>query len=150
MRFTLLMLVAGVGIPLMAALNARLGVHLAHPIAAAFTLSAVAATVAGIATLALGPPSAGRFLSAPPSGYLAGFLFVLYIGSITVAAPRIGLGNAVFLVLLGQLVAAAAIDHFGLLSAPVAPLTPRRLLGLALMALGVFLARKEVVPLAGG
>ena len=35
--------------------------------------------------------------------------------AITFAAPRIGLANAVFFVLLGQLLMAAAIDHFALL-----------------------------------
>ena len=67
-----------------------------------------------------------------------------YVLSITWAAPRIGIGNAVFFVLLGQLIAAALIDHFGLWGAMVATLTPRRLVGIAVMAQGVYLARKPV------
>jgi len=51
-------------------------------------------------------------------------------------------GNAVFFVLLGQLVAAAVIDHFGLMGALPFALTPRRALGIAVMALGVWLAKR--------
>jgi bacterial/archaeal transporter family-2 protein len=69
---------------------------------------------------------------------------VFYALSITYFAPRIGVGNAVFFVLLGQLVAAAAIDHYGLLGAAQFPLTPRRALGVAVMAVGVWLAKRTV------
>lgn len=40
-------------------------------------------------------------------------------------------------VLLGQLISAAAIDHFGLFGAQVSPLTWVRAGGIAVMALGV-------------
>jgi transporter family-2 protein len=62
--------------------------------------------------------------------------------SITYVAPRFGIGNAVFFVLLGQLVSAAAIDHFGLFEARVSPLSFTRLFGIALMAVGVFVTQK--------
>jgi transporter family-2 protein len=62
--------------------------------------------------------------------------------SITWIAPKFGVGNAVFFVLLGQLLAAAVIDHFGLFGARVAELGPARAAGIALMALGVFLTQK--------
>ena len=47
-----------------------------------------------------------------------------------------------FYVLLGQLIAATIIDHFGLWGAVTTPVTARRLLGLVVMAAGVYLARK--------
>ena len=46
--------------------------------------------------------------------------------------------GAVFFVLLGQLIAAAAIDHFGLWGAVQAAITPKRVLGIAVI--GVLLA----------
>jgi transporter family-2 protein len=48
-----------------------------------------------------------------------------YVLSITYIAPTFGVGNAVFFVLLGQLVSAAIIDHFGLFGAQVKPLVSR-------------------------
>ena len=62
--------------------------------------------------------------------------------SVTLSAPRIGVGNAIFFVLLGQLIAAATIDHFGLFGALKTELTVRRALGLVVMAVGVYLAKK--------
>ena len=50
--------------------------------------------------------------------------------------------NAIFFVLLGQLVSAAAIDHFGLMGARISPLTLTRATGIALMAFGVLLTQR--------
>lgn len=65
-----------------------------------------------------------------------------YVLSVTYIAPHFGVGNAVFFVLLGQLVAAALIDHYGLFGARVSPLSFTRAAGIALMAAGVALTQK--------
>jgi transporter family-2 protein len=67
---------------------------------------------------------------------------VFYVLSVTWSAPRIGVGNAIFFVLLGQIVAAAAIDHFGLFGAAKTVITLQRAIGLVVMAIGVYLAKK--------
>lgn len=139
---TALMFAAGVGIPVMAALNAGLGARLESPNAAAAILFLVGLAVAAMALALTGPPARAAFAATPPQLYAGGVLVAFYVLSVTWAAPRIGVGNAVFAVLLGQLVAAAAIDHFALLGASQSPITLRRLAGLALMAAGVFLARR--------
>jgi transporter family-2 protein len=136
------MLVAGVGIPIMAALNAGLGARIGSPWAASFVLFIVCAAVSGVVAAIVGLPSPFNLKAAPPLYFAAGLLVVFYLLSITWAAPRIGIGNAVFYVLLGQIASAAAIDHFGLFGAPQAPITVRRILGIGVMAVGVFLARR--------
>jgi bacterial/archaeal transporter family-2 protein len=50
--------------------------------------------------------------------------------------------NAIFLVLLGQVVSATAIDHFAVFGVARYPLTSSRAFGLTLMVIGIFLARK--------
>ena len=140
LHLLLLMLVAGIGIPLMAALNASLGQAIGNPIAAVAFLCAVAFLGSVALLLFQGQASWAGIWDAPKASFGAGLFFVLYIGSITFAAPRIGLGNAVLMVLFGQLLCAAAIDHFGLFNAPRAPVEGMRLLGFALMGVGVFLA----------
>lgn len=138
-----LMLVAGMGIPLMAALNADLGARLQSPLAAVAVLCSVA-LAATLGLMALQPrPHWHALTSAPPGLFLAGILFVLYIAGITWIAPRIGLGNAVLMVLVGQLVSAAVIDHLGLLNAMPASISVRRAIGLCLVGIGAVLARKE-------
>lgn len=142
--FSLLMLAAGIGIPVMAALNATLGARLGSPTTALFILFVVGLTLSSAVMLVAGLPARESFAGIAPPYYMGAFFVVFYVLSITWAAPRIGLGNAVFLVLVGQLVSAGLIDHFGWLGAPRTPLTAIRLLGLALMAAGVFLARRTV------
>lgn len=134
------MLAAGIGIPVLAALNAALGQRLGSPAAAAAILFVVALAATLITLRLTGGGFAGA-ASAPPHLFLAGLLVAFYVLSITWIAPQFGVGNAIFFVLLGQLVAAAAIDHFALFGAREAPLTAIRLAGIALMAAGVFLTQ---------
>ena len=139
-----LMFAAGVGIPILATWNAGLGLQLGSAPAATFVLFAVGFVASGLIVAATGVPPLAAFGGQRPYVYFAAFFMLFYALSITWAGPRVGIGNAVFSVLLGQLVAAAAIDHFGLWGASPSPLTTRRALGIAVMALGVFLARKPV------
>tara|TARA_B110001454_G_scaffold213903_1_gene232841 strand:- start:807 stop:1268 length:462 start_codon:yes stop_codon:yes gene_type:complete len=140
-----LMFLTGIGIPILATFNAQLGQQLTSPVAATFVLFAVGFILSAIVLVATGGfPDASRFTMDRPYLYFAAAFMLAYVLSITWAAPRIGIGNAVFFVLLGQLIAAALIDHFGLWGAMVTTLTPRRLVGIAVMALGVYLARKPV------
>ena len=85
---------------------------------------------------------AGQVPAQPKHLLLAGFLVAFYVLSITWIAPRFGVGNAIFCVLLGQLLAASVIDHFGLLGAVVRPLSLMRASGIGLMALGVLLTQR--------
>jgi hypothetical protein len=62
--------------------------------------------------------------------------------SITTIAPKFGVGNAVFFVLVGQLVSAAVIDHLALFGSTGSPLTSIRALGIAVMALGVWITQQ--------
>lgn len=141
--YALTMLVAGIGIPILAALNAALGVRLGSPVAAGTILFAVAFLSTSALLLITGPSALLAAGSAPKHLFLAGLLVAFYVLSITFIAPRFGVGNAVFFVLLGQLISAAAIDHFGLFSAQISPLSLTRASGIALMAAGVWLTQQS-------
>ncbi|MBE1282984.1 MAG: EamA-like transporter family protein [Rhodobacteraceae bacterium] len=136
-HYALLMLAAGIGIPILAALNAALGRIIGSPVAAGVILFAVAFCAAALLMLFTGPQAVTKAGGAPKHLFLAGLLVAFYVLSITHVAPHFGIGNAVFFVLLGQLISAAAIDHFGLFGAQVSPLTWVRAGGIALMAAGV-------------
>ena len=142
-RYAAIMLAAGIGIPVLAALNAALGVRLASPVAAAACLFLVALSGTVLVLVATGATAAmADLLTAPRHLFLAGLLVAFYVLSITFVAPRFGVGNAVFFVLLGQLISAAAIDHFGLFGARPEALSATRAGGIALMAAGVFLTQR--------
>jgi transporter family-2 protein len=140
----LMMFVVGMGIPVTAALNAGLGTHIASPVAASVILFAVGLVMTALVLAFTGLPSRGVVTGLAPWYYLAALGVVAYVLSVTWSAPRIGVGNAIFFVLLGQLVAAAIIDHFGLFGAVKSALTTQRAIGLVVMAIGVYLAKKPV------
>lgn len=139
-----MMFAAGVGIPVFAAFNSGLGRQLGGPVIATAAAFAVGLIIALVLVALTGFPKREVFHFATPYIWF-GAVFILFYGvSVTYAAPRIGLGNAIFFVLLGQIVAAATIDHFGWLGAIQAELTPKRVTGIAVMAVGLYLARKPL------
>jgi transporter family-2 protein len=137
----LIMFAAGIGIPVLAALNARLGANIGGPAAAAVVLFLVALVTAGAVMALTGPEALTRVAGQPRHLFLAGVLVAAYVLSVTWVAPVIGVGNAVFFVLLGRLVSAAVIDQFGLFGAKAVPLSPLRVAGLLTMAGGLALTQ---------
>ncbi|WP_195818522.1 DMT family transporter [Roseobacter sp. MH60115] len=141
-HYAVIMLLAGIGIPVLAALNAALGVRIGSPAAAATVLFTIAFLTCAVVMVVTGPQALTKVVSAPKHLLLAGVLIAFYVLSITFVAPNFGVGNAVFFVLLGQLISTAMIDHFGLFGARVTPMDASRALGIALMAAGVFVTQK--------
>ena len=88
---------------------------------------------------------------ARPVFFPAGTPWSLYIGgpcgfAVILAAafvfPRIGAGPAVALMVLGQGIAALAIDHYGLMGLAREAVSLSRILGFALIVAGVALLRR--------
>lgn len=141
--FAAIMFLTGVGIPILAALNAGLGMRFGSPMAASVVLFGVALLIALTGALATGTLGAVRLSPDIPAQYYFGGIFVaFYVIAVTFIAPRFGVGNAIFFVLVGQLTSAAIIDHFGLFGAIRSPLDIKRAAGIALMVAGVWLARR--------
>jgi len=141
LSYAAIMLAAGIGIPVLAALNAALGTKIGSPVAAAAILFTIAFSGSWIITAFSGFHGLAAAASAPKHLFLAGLLVLFYVLSITIVAPKFGVGNAVFFVLLGQIVSATIIDHFGLFGATVTQINWTRTLGLTLMVGGIGLTR---------
>ncbi|MBV1908463.1 MAG: DMT family transporter [Kangiellaceae bacterium] len=142
--YAVLMLAAGLGIPVMAALNSGLGARLNNPALATVILFVVGSVVAASYLFISGSAiKVWPQQSIPTYFFLGGFFVVFYILSITWVIPKFGVANAIAFVLLGQLISMATIDHFGLLGAPQYVISYQRLLGLVLIIAGVFLAVKR-------
>ena len=141
-HYALIMLVAGFGIPMLAALNAALGTRIGSPAAAATVLFVVAFGTSLLVTVFTGLQGFGKLAGTPKHLYLAGALIAFYVLTITYIAPHFGIGNAVFFVLLGQMLSAAMIDHYGLFGAQISPVNLTRAGGIALMAMGVWVTQQ--------
>ena len=138
-----IMLAAGLGIPILASLNAALGQFIGSPVVAVIVLLGVAFLSICLISLTTNNFPMTKLIEAPKYLFIAGFFVVFYMLSVTAIAPHFGIGNAIFFVLLGQLISAAFIDHFALFGSSGSALTLTRAIGLALMSLGVWLTQQS-------
>jgi transporter family-2 protein len=88
-----------------------------------------------------GAPSSEKLAGAPWWVWIGGILGAFYVLGSVVTAPKLGAATLVALILAGQAVASLTVDHFGLVGFDENPVTPGRLLGIALVAAGVVLVR---------
>jgi bacterial/archaeal transporter family-2 protein len=143
--FIFLALFAGAMIPFQSAMNAQLSKSLQSPYYSALTVFVIATIAIGIYILVsqFAMPTTTQLSSAPKWSFLGGVLGCIYILLIVICAPKLGIGNVTVMVLLGQIIAAMMIDHFGLLNAVVHKINWQRAVGLLLMIAGVYLVKKN-------
>jgi transporter family-2 protein len=72
-----------------------------------------------------------------------GLLGAAYVTTVLVTVRALGAGAVVAATIAGQLSASVALDRFGLLGVERQPITLGRMLGVALLALGVYLIVRE-------
>jgi transporter family-2 protein len=108
---------AGALLPLQALVNARLGVRLGSPLwaAAAQNFVGVLAMLCVIAALRPAAPTAGQIAATPLWSWAGGAMGMIYVFSVLVAAPQLGAARAMTAAVVGQLVCAMLLDHFGVL-----------------------------------
>jgi bacterial/archaeal transporter family-2 protein len=134
---------AGAGVAGPAVINARLRFILGAPVWAA-----TAQFIVGLLTLALfaalsrqSLPVTADIARAPWWMWTGGVFGATFILMAVVATPTLGAALMLASSIVGQLGAALVIDHYGMFGATVIAITPTRVLGVALLALGVILIR---------
>lgn len=76
--------------------------------------------------------------------YLVGGLMgALYVTTALIAVKTLGAGGITAATITGQLTASVLIDRAGILGLPERAITPSRLIGIALLAAGVYLVVRE-------
>lgn len=143
MRFALLFavgVIAGAFVTLASILNASLGKR-AGDLGSAFIVALVSIAVA--LPFVLFVPGAARLSQLPGVAewylYLGGALGLAIVLAPILLVPRIGVTATLTAVVVGQLLLAVILDHFGVLGLPKTEITPLKLLGLALLIAGTFL-----------
>ena len=140
--FATVMLIAGIGIPIMAAMTSSLGKNLGSPVAASAFAFFIAFCIALLALILTDKSFVKQIPSAPKYLFFAGGFIAFYVLSISFVAPHFGIGNAIFFVLVGQMISAAVIDHYGLFGAQISQLSMIRTLGIFVMVFGIWLTQR--------
>lgn len=120
--------------------NGQLGLVVRHPLQAALISFASGTTILLLLTLAAGlfpPHFQVSPLKLPWWIWCGGAIGVVMVTTSLIFVPRIGSLPWFAAVMTGQIVAALALDHWGLLGNPRATASPLRLVGAALMVASV-------------
>ncbi len=131
--------VAGGLIALQAPINAELGRATGNFAAALVSFAIGTAALAAIVVLS--GKAGGLASTFDVSWYylVGGLLGAIYVTNALIAVSAIGAGGVAALTVAGQLAASVAIDRLGLFGLDEVPLTPERLLGVALLFAGTLL-----------
>lgn len=128
----------GLQAPLATIINQRLGV-----LESVFIVHLGGLLAVAIPLLVLGGGKLGLWQTVPWYALLAGLLGVIIIGATVFMVPKIGVAAAITLIITGQLVIAATIDHFGVLEVELRPISWDRMFGLGLVLMGVWLTLRD-------
>ena len=134
---------AGAMLPIQFGINAQLARWIDSPVRASLVSFAVGTLVLLAAAIPLlrGWPGGDRLAAAPWWIWVGGALGAFYVLGSIVVAPRLGAVTLVGLILAGQTVASLLVDHYGWVGFEEHPVTPGRVVGVALLAAGVILVR---------
>lgn len=130
-------LLGGVAIGLQAPLASTIGQRLGM-LESIFILHLGGGLAAGVALLFLGGGKLGQWQTVPPLALLSGVLGVIVVGATIYNVPRIGVAATITLIITGQLFMGVTIDHFGALGVARQAISIDRLIGLSVVALGVW------------
>lgn len=68
---------------------------------------------------------------------LGGVLGAIVVFTTVLLAPKLGITAMLFFIIVGQLITAATIDHFGLIGMPIREVNITKLIGLIIVAFGL-------------
>lgn len=140
----LLALSAGSMLALQSSVNSKLGKVMGNPSLAAFTSFLIGIIGISIYLLVTRPhlPALADLAKAPAWTWIGGLLGSIYVTTVIIIAPKIGISTLSGLVIGGQLGMSIIIDHFGLFGVPQSPISLGRAIGAALILIGAVMVRK--------
>lgn len=139
--YVVIALVSGAALAVQVGLNNGLRARLGHPILAALVsfLVGTALLLVNVAILRPAVPGPSELRRGPWWIWLGGVVGAVYVGCSAEFARRLGAAGWVSLIIAGQTLGSLALDHFGLVGFAPHPISAARLLGAALLLVGVAL-----------
>jgi transporter family-2 protein len=143
--FLVFSVLAGVLIPFQGALNGLLSQSMKHPLQATLISFGGGVLALLIILLFIQPdvPKWSTIKSLPCYLFVGGILGVIFVTAALLSVPKIGATNFLAAVLLGQMIGSLIIDQFGILQVPVQPITIKRVIGIVVIAIGVWLVQQK-------
>ncbi|MFA6278270.1 MAG: DMT family transporter [Pedobacter sp.] len=142
--YTLLPILVGTCLPMLAITNGNLGKSFGSPFTATFGVFLVA--LAGITIVILAGkapiPTAAQIGSTKWWYWIGGLIVVLNIVTFTVSPAKIGVGNMIVLFVAAQLISSTVFEHYGLVGVVQHTINWQRIAGIILLVAGVFLIKK--------
>lgn len=137
--------VCGALLPLQAGLNARLGRSIGSPIyASMFSFIVGALTVGSFVLFSRESVTWHGLKSASILSWLGGGVIgAFFITASMLALPRIGMALTFGLIVAGQVIVSVLLDHFAILVVQQHSINLWRLVGIALIMLGVVIVLKQ-------
>lgn len=133
---------AGALTTLQAAVNARLGAQLGGSLWAVFASFLTGLVVLSVLLVFVRKPVAWEHIAQTPLWmWTGGVMGAFVVFSLLFSVGQLGAAVTIAMVLAGQMICAALMDHYGLLVVPHA-LTPLRIGGMMCLALGVWMIFK--------
>ena len=134
---------SGAFLPIQAGLNAKLGKAAGSAVYASM-ISFVVGTIALVLYIILTRQTVSwtGIKEAPAYVWLGGLLGAFYVTVIILAFPRLGPGLTFGLVVAGQMILSALLEHFNILVSQPHPINLPRLAGIILVIVGVVIIRR--------
>ncbi|MFO7764792.1 MAG: DMT family transporter [Pelovirga sp.] len=138
----LLIVGGGVAVAIQPSINARLAEKTGFLEAA--TISFAVGTLVLLAlSLMSGQGNLRRVAEAPWWQLSGGFFGAFFVTMTIVGVPRIGTAAVLALTIVSQLTAGLLLDHYGVFGMRGIPIDGKRIIGVALLLIGVFLVCKR-------
>ena len=138
--YLIIALVAGVALATQSAINTQLAKAMSGEAVIATFISFAVGTIV-LFFIAWVKTDLWGNLSAIPSQpwwkLIGGILGAVVVFTTVLLAPKLGITAMLFFIIVGQLITAATIDHFGLIGMPIREVNITKLIGLIIVAFGL-------------
>ena len=138
--YLIIALAAGVALATQSAINTQLAKAMSGEAVIATFISFAVGTIVLFFIAWVKTDLWGNLSSIPSQPWwklIGGVLGAVVVFTTVLLAPKLGITAMLFFIIVGQLITAATIDHFGLIGMPIREVNITKLIGLIIVAFGL-------------